>query len=228
MSATTRRKPSDSSLSSRLSGRVCWSLRSPPRVLTQDSDSCSKIRAKFRFGAGPFSRPWEPLQSLDEHKGAPRVSRRTIQPFRYVGFADRVTPRHLGCHRPYPPTLGNYWPDTLVQQYLAVGREYRHDHHYIPHGLIQSTQNRDSIALHLKLDELIRATSGARNGLLEVDGLPVVHQRHPPQGGLPGIHNPARGGRRRIWTSLIHPAAWKGCSPRLVCTIVHTSPCGGA
>jgi hypothetical protein len=36
-----------------------------PCVLTQDSDSCSKIRAKFRSGAGPFSRRWEPLHSLD-------------------------------------------------------------------------------------------------------------------------------------------------------------------
>jgi Low affinity iron permease len=177
----------------------------------------------------------QPGQSLNEHKGAPRVSRHPprvsrhpIQPFRYVGLADRVTPRHLGCRRPYPPTLGYYWPDTLVQQYLAIGREYRHDHHNIPHGLIQSTQNKDSIALQLKLDELIRAISGARNRLLEVDGLPVVHQRHLPQGSLPGIHNPARGGHRRIGTSLIHPAAWKGCSPRLVCTIVHASPCGGA
>jgi low affinity Fe/Cu permease len=35
--------------------------------------------------------------------------------------------------------------------------------------LIQNTQNRDSRALHLKLDELIRATPGARNEFMEAE-----------------------------------------------------------
>ncbi len=35
--------------------------------------------------------------------------------------------------------------------------------------LIQSTQNRDSKALHLKLDELIRAVHAARNTLLDLE-----------------------------------------------------------
>jgi low affinity Fe/Cu permease len=37
--------------------------------------------------------------------------------------------------------------------------------------LIQNTQNRDSQAVHVKLDELIRAVSGARNGLINLDDL---------------------------------------------------------
>ena len=37
--------------------------------------------------------------------------------------------------------------------------------------LIQNTQNRDSQAIHLKLDELIRAKKGARNSLLNLDDL---------------------------------------------------------
>jgi low affinity Fe/Cu permease len=37
--------------------------------------------------------------------------------------------------------------------------------------LIQHTQNRDSQAVHLKLDELIRAQRGARNTLLNLDDL---------------------------------------------------------
>lgn len=37
--------------------------------------------------------------------------------------------------------------------------------------LIQNTQNRDSAALQLKLDELIRAQEGARNRLLQLEDL---------------------------------------------------------
>ena len=37
--------------------------------------------------------------------------------------------------------------------------------------LIQNTQNHDSRALHLKLDELIRAIRGARNQLVELEDL---------------------------------------------------------
>jgi low affinity Fe/Cu permease len=37
--------------------------------------------------------------------------------------------------------------------------------------LIQNTQNRDSEAVHLKLDELLRSTQGAHNALLEIEEL---------------------------------------------------------
>src|SRR5205807_3784431 len=35
--------------------------------------------------------------------------------------------------------------------------------------LIQNTQNRDAKAIHLKLDELIRAVEGARTGLVDLE-----------------------------------------------------------
>jgi low affinity Fe/Cu permease len=37
--------------------------------------------------------------------------------------------------------------------------------------LIQNTQNRDAKAMHLKLDELIRAVKGARNELVDLENL---------------------------------------------------------
>lgn len=37
--------------------------------------------------------------------------------------------------------------------------------------LIQNTQNRDAQAIHLKLDELLRAVAEARNGLIDLEEL---------------------------------------------------------
>ena len=37
--------------------------------------------------------------------------------------------------------------------------------------MIQNTQNRDAKAMHLKLDELIRAVQGARNQLVDLENL---------------------------------------------------------
>jgi low affinity Fe/Cu permease len=37
--------------------------------------------------------------------------------------------------------------------------------------LIQNTQNRDAVAIHLKLDELLRAVEGARTGLVDLESL---------------------------------------------------------
>ncbi len=47
---------------------------------------------------------------------------------------------------------------TTVFTYLAV-------------FLIQNTQNRDALAIHLKLDELIKGVSGARNHLVNLENL---------------------------------------------------------
>jgi low affinity Fe/Cu permease len=47
---------------------------------------------------------------------------------------------------------------TTVFTYLAV-------------FLIQNTQNRDALAIHLKLDELIKGVSGARTALVNLENL---------------------------------------------------------
>jgi low affinity Fe/Cu permease len=44
--------------------------------------------------------------------------------------------------------------------------------------LIQNTQNRDARALHLKLDELIRATHAARNSLLNLEAMSDEEMDH--------------------------------------------------
>jgi len=42
---------------------------------------------------------------------------------------------------------------------------------YLAVFLIQNTQNRDAVATHLKLDELIKGVKGARTGLVNLEKL---------------------------------------------------------
>jgi low affinity Fe/Cu permease len=47
--------------------------------------------------------------------------------------------------------------------------------------LIQNTQNRDAKGIHLKLDELIKATKGARNDVIDLDVLSDKQLKHLEQ-----------------------------------------------
>jgi low affinity Fe/Cu permease len=58
--------------------------------------------------------------------------------------------------------------------------------------LIQNMQNRDSKAMHLKLDELIRSTSDARNALIHLESMSDAELE-----ALESEFVRVRGGRRR-------------------------------
>ena len=60
--------------------------------------------------------------------------------------------------------------------------------------LIQNTQNRDSSAIQLKLDELIRSTRGAHNALLDLEEL----TQEELNGFLQTYQQLAHQGRKRV------------------------------
>ena len=63
------------------------------------------------------------------------------------------------------PAAGHQHRSTTIVTFLMV-------------FLIQNTQNRDSTALHLKLDELIRVSESARNKLLDLEDLTEAELEH--------------------------------------------------
>jgi low affinity Fe/Cu permease len=71
--------------------------------------------------------------------------------------------------------------------------------------MIQNTQNRDSQAIHLKLDELIRAVKTARNSLVDIEELSEAEldalerefrqlRRRAPDAGAPCAEHSLRAG----------------------------------
>jgi low affinity Fe/Cu permease len=62
--------------------------------------------------------------------------------------------------------------------------------------LIQATQNRDAEAVQVKLDELLRATSGAHNALMDLEQL-EEHELDAMLAEYRGLAERARAGLRR-------------------------------
>jgi low affinity Fe/Cu permease len=74
--------------------------------------------------------------------------------------------------------------------------------------LIQNTQNRDAEAIHAKLDELIRATKGAQNAMMDLEELEdkeleevLAHYEHLAQKARTERASPRRKRRSRPRTS---------------------------
>lgn len=80
--------------------------------------------------------------------------------------------------------------------------------------LIQNTQNRDSAAIQLKLDEVIRSTRGAHNAMLDLeklsqqdlDNIQSLYQQLADQARQGAAHGEAATG-----TLIIHAAALMEC-----------------
>ncbi len=69
--------------------------------------------------------------------------------------------------------MGDYGAHFQVFRHLTVGDQHGHFDCNIPDGVSHSnTQNRDSRALHLKLDELLRGVKEARTGLVNLEEMP--------------------------------------------------------
>jgi low affinity Fe/Cu permease len=68
--------------------------------------------------------------------------------------------------------MGDHGAYIPLQRYMAARDQYWNNHRFLMVFLIQATQNRDTLALQIKLSELILALEGARNELAAVEKQP--------------------------------------------------------
>jgi hypothetical protein len=72
------------------------------------------------------------------------------------GASMRTRQRLHGCRR-VDHRVGHHRPVLSLLRHLAAHHQYNHNSRYFPCGfLLQNTQNRDTAAIQLKLDELAR------------------------------------------------------------------------
>ena len=66
--------------------------------------------------------------------------------------------------------LGNNRSNFSLQRHLATSYQYGHDHRYVSHGVSYSEHtNRDTLALQIKLSELILALQGADDKVADIE-----------------------------------------------------------
>src|SRR5205809_5308826 len=71
--------------------------------------------------------------------------------------------------------------------------------------LIQNTQNRDAKAVHLKLDEIIRALKGARNELVDLEELSDEDLKSSKNNSSASV-------KRRSTTEITHTSTRRNCA----------------
>jgi low affinity iron permease len=83
-----------------------------------------------------------------------------------VSSVERPRRRVLGRHA-RDSGVGGIGTAVPIFGYVAVGHQHRNDSvDFLMVFIIQNTINRDSVAMHLKLDELLRVTAEARSALI--------------------------------------------------------------
>jgi low affinity Fe/Cu permease len=96
------------------------------------------------------------------------------------------TARHAGRPATFALALaiivvwGCEWSNLPVVGHVAAHHQHRHHDRDFPYGVSdpEHTQNRDTGALQLKLDELIRVNGKARNRLLRLEELTEEEMEH--------------------------------------------------
>ena len=96
--------------------------------------------------------------------------------------------------------------------------------------LIQNTQNRDAEAMHIKMDELIRAIEGAHNALLNLEDVLLAQlipvRMQAPLVSRPGAANRGSPAERRLASSPVKVPALVLAATLLEMTSWRTTFCG--
>ena len=136
-------------------------VRTPPRTRTTSTDrSASNMRhltAMIPRMAKPIRAPVDrpPLRGVLENHHAVDRQHRRLRPARWRH-------RRLGAAR----------AGVRLLRHLAARDQHGHDDRHLPDGVPHpAPQNKDSLAIHLKLNELVAAMQGASNRLDRRRGL---------------------------------------------------------